>query len=130
MTSDAITRARAKKQAASEMGEAERGAYHNEIHFSGNLGRDFELFEGENYEVAKSSLAVWQRPRGGVEQPAMWFDLVLWHNTNPKYPTNTRLFERALDLEKGAKVEIIGRLTMTKGKDGTKYYSIDVTDIL
>jgi single-strand DNA-binding protein len=80
----------------------------NEVIFMGRLGRDAEMsYTKKGKAVTKFSLAIDQ----GKDKDAMWLNVVCWEQVAE---------EAAEHANKGALVEVKGRLTQRKWND--KYY--------
>jgi len=110
--------------------------YVNHVELSGNLGRDTEVTALPSGQiVAKNGLGMFNPGSKDETHNTKWFDLTMWlqKEATAKYPSNAALFQKFIQMEKGNKVVVSGRLTFRywKTKDGQERETavITVTDI-
>ena len=93
------------------------------ISLFGNLGKAPELktFNG-GYKAAKFSLAVEDGRKVGSEwqNHTTWYFVSAWD----------KLAEKAMELSKGARVFIDGRISSSEGKDGKIFWDVTATSIV
>lgn len=137
----AMTTAAEKREAAknarpvtpsSKNHEENTTGYINSVTFSGTLGRDTELqFIPSGQEIAKNGLAVFNPGGKTDKEKTKWMDLECWlqETDTPKFKNNKELYDRFVEMEKGAKVVVTGSLKFRYwvDKTGKEHETVSIT---